>query len=144
MKNDYKRRVTALYAGPNLPVTSSADMQKLELETEITKVEQMLSHEYLTASRGSERMKELNWEEEKKLKKELNCIVTENRVREKKIKGLQDLIKCYSIVSPRSGSTVTSIVSNANEEDGVEGLKRQIEEENEKIGEEEANGEILI
>ena len=142
--NETKRRLTGLFPAQNPAATSTADAQKMELESEITKVEQMLSHEYTSASRGSLRVLESNFEEEKKLHKELNRLRSENKAKELKITGLMDLIKCYTVVSPRNGSSSNSLVSNIYEDDDIEKIKEQLVAEEEKIDDEETNTEVLI
>ncbi|OMJ73041.1 hypothetical protein SteCoe_28369 [Stentor coeruleus] len=141
---DFNRRLSSLFISPNSTATKQASNQKFELENEVNKVQEMLSVEYTVANRTLNREGEALNEESKILKSALNKIVNDNKKKEKKLSSIVDLIKCYSIVSPRNISGSTPILSSFHdEEEKIDDLREQLEVEDEKIQEEESNIEIL-
>lgn len=142
---DFNRRLSSLFISPNSTANMQASNQKLELENEVNKVQEMLSMEYTVANRTLNREGEASNEESKILKSALNKIVNDNKKKEKKLSSIVDLIKCYSIVSPRNISGGTPLLSSFHNEEGkLDDLREQLEAEDEKIQEEESNTEILI
>ena len=139
-----KKKPGSLFTPTNLNTTNLAEMQKQELENEVTKVGNLLTHEYTSVPRVFSRESESTFEEEKILKKNFNKLRADNLIKEKKIAGLIDLINCYSMISPKNGISLQSLLNNPQTDDEAECLKLQIEKEEEKIVEEENSTEILI
>jgi hypothetical protein len=139
-----KLRVSSLFPPSMVHASSTADIYKLELDNEMTKVEQILTNEYTSASRLNSRENESTFKEEKVLKNNLNRLRSENKLKENKIQGLEDMIKCFNIISPRNQSALLTFHSTMPENDRLDLLKQKLIQEDIKIEEEERNTEVLI